>query len=190
MDSQPNLFMLAKLNRLITTLWRWYYTDNTRLHITSYWWGFWVDYEATVPLDNKRLENVSRAYLWQDVEISECQENAIQDSQSPYKVSYENKIIEYRHLVPKAIWCDSYEDMDIQNHNVKINDRVYRMAPTMPLVTSLGENQNYSTQIKIELISEWGDVISFGWFLAELFIAPIWLTWPDWEYERKLESSC
>lgn len=203
---QPDLFTLAKLNKLITVLWPGIYTDKTKIHIQSYWQWIWLDYYFPVnntQLDddwnviswNKWVEMISRAYdtWWIRPEpvIDDCLLQAIQDSQTRYnpKCTDSDKI-GLQTLLPDEPWCDGKKEYTVQDHWVCVNDSLYRFAPTMPLVTSLGENQNYSTQIKIELTSEEWDIVCFGGWLAELFIAPIWITWADWEYELSPETEC
>jgi hypothetical protein len=83
-------------------------------------------------------------------------------------------------LQQSSPWCGSYEEMLTFNRWVCIDDSLYQLAPTMPLTTNLWENQDYSTQIKIELIWWRWDIITFWWWLAELFVAPLFMTWPDW----------
>lgn len=195
---QPNLFMLAKLNRLITTLWPWKYTNLSKIHILSYHNWIWVDYEFPIWKEyssydsedwNVWLQQITDMMEWQDVKITECQEDVIQSWQSWHDKSCSWNIFTQA-IANEKPWCDSYKELLIQDHSVCINDRIYRLAPTMPLVTSIGESQSYSTQIKIELISNWWDCINFGWWLAELFIAQLWLTWPDGEYLLPAETDC
>lgn len=192
--TQPNLFMLAKLNRLITTLWAWKYSNLSKIHVLSYWQGIWVNYEFPVSVEswddkNTWLWMVTKLYDWYDIELTKCQEEAIQDMQKKFKETCTNNLFTQA-LVQQKLWYDSYDEFLIQDHSVCINDRLYRLAPTMPLVTSLGEQQNYSTQIKVELISSWWDCISFWWWMAEMFTAPLWMTWADGEYELSPESDC
>jgi hypothetical protein len=79
--------------------------------------------------------------------------------------------------------------MDLQDHNICIDSSLYELAPHKPLVFEVWENQNYSSQIKVEVISQSWDVMNFGWFLAELFVAPLGVKWADWENLVEL-SSC
>lgn len=195
MEWRPDLFMLAKLNRIITTLWPWNYSDNTRIHIQSYRQWIWVDYEFPIwtwdaSINNKRIDYITKAYLWEENEIDSCQLWAIQDSQTKYWATCTDNKVRVQSLIPHTPRCSDWYEFLLQDHWVCVNDTLYRFAPTMPLVTSLGENQNYSTQIKLELISEWWDVVSFWWWLAELFIAQLWNTWTDGEYALWANSSC
>ena len=73
---------------------------------------------------------------------------------------------------------------------VCIDDSLYELAPTMPLATDLWENQDYSTQIKLELIWCSGDIITFGGRLWEMFIAPLFTKGPDWEYQLQPNTDC
>lgn len=195
LENKPDLFMLAKLNRLITTLGPWRYSSSSKIHITSYTSGIWVEYEFPLGTDdntinNKWIHQISWEYMGQDIEIDDCQLNAVEDSNTTYNVKCSDRNLKSNTLVPDSPRCNSYRDFEIQDHWVCINDRLYKFAPTMPLVTSLWENQKYSTEIKLELISWDKDIICFGWWLAELFIAPLWYKWSDWEYELSPESSC
>ena len=191
----PDLFRVAKLNRLITTLWPGVYSSNTKTHITSYLEWIGVEYEFPIWTDddtvnNKWVDLISKAYLWEEATIDECLLQVVEDSNSPYKVSCSSKDVRTNTLVPESPRCKSYKEFLIQDHWLCINDTLYKLAPTMPLVTSLGENQKYSTQIVLELSSEEGDILCFGWWMAELFIAPYWLKGSDWEYELSPVSSC
>ena len=196
LEWKPTLFQLAKLNRLITTLWPWIYSNNTRIKITVYskWIGY--TYESPVSGDwNDWLWLVTSYYMWETLDDEderrlECIVSSLQDSLKKYQPTCTDSKVHYQSAVQTKPRCENYEEMLIQDHWVCINDTLYEMAPTMPLVTSLWENQDYATQIKIELISEWGDYISFGWRLAEMYIAPLFLTWPDWEYQLQPNTDC
>lgn len=59
----------------------------------------------------------------------------------------------------------------------------------MPLTINVWSTQNYSSQVKVEIISKSWDILNFGWFLAELFVAPIGVKWADWENLIEM-SSC
>lgn len=199
LDWHPTLFSLAKLNRLITTLWPGKYSDWTKIRITSYVKWLWVIYEFPVwtwddSTINKWVDYITRSYNWRDIEIDDwedlCLDSIIQDSQRQYQPNCPDSDVYRQASVQTIPWCDSYEEMFTESHWICINDKLYEFAPTMPLTTDLWENQNYSTQIKIELISENGDVVTFWWWLAELFIAPLFQKWPDWEYQLQPTTDC
>ena len=201
LDWHPTLFQLAKLNRLITTLGPWIYTTTSKIRITAYSKWIWYTYEF--PLNSDTLDNPSWIWLITEyyinwwVELSEedeakikCMKDSIQDSQHEYVQKCPESKVYYHSEVQTAPWCDSYKELLTTSHWVCINDKLYELAPTMPLTASLGENQQYSTQIKIELIWWQGDIICFWWWLAELFIAPLWMIWPDWEYQMQTNTAC
>ena len=132
---------------------------------------------------------MSDNYIWDDTEIAECQLELIKDNQTWYKANCtSSKITPYSVMQDKP-WCDSYKEILLPSHWVCIDDSLYRLAPTMPLVTNLGESQSYATQIKLELVSRNAD-ITFGGWLWEMFIAPLFTTWPDWEYQLQPQSDC
>lgn len=193
---QPDLFSIAKLNRLITTLWPWVYSDNTKIHIQSYIQWVWINYEFPIwtpdwTINNQWIDNITKSYIWEDSEIPECLLDAIKDSQTQFTpCATSSRTIKVQTLIPDKPWCDWDKEYMMQEHWTCINDELYTFAPTMPLVAELGENQSYSSEIKIEIISEEGDIMTFGWFLAELFIAPVWYKWPDWEYQIKTKTDC
>lgn len=195
MEWAPTLFQLAKLNRLITTLWPGRYSENSKIHITSYVQGIGVEYEFPIwqegeKVNNKWVHQITKSYTWSEVTVDECQLAAIEDSNVPYQTSCTDKKLENITIVQDTPWCNSYKEFLIQDHWVCVNDQLYRFAPSMPLVTSLWENQKYASQIELSLISWEQDIICFGWWLAELFVAPLWYEWSDWEYELSPESSC
>jgi hypothetical protein len=95
-----------------------------------------------------------------------------------------------QYIAQNSPWCEDYDELITESHWVCINDKIYELASTMPLVTDLWENQDYCTQIKLELIWWKGDIICFGWRLAEMFIAPLFTTWPDWEYQLQPNTNC
>jgi hypothetical protein len=196
--SRPKLYNLSKLNRLITTLWRWEYTHESKIRITSYTQGLWRVLEF--PLDwngNKRLWLITAKYSWNvldsdDIEKLECLASTIPDNQKAYQ--------------PKCVWtpnaaiqnsvqqqprCDNFSgELLTYDKGVCIDDSLYELAPTMPLATNLWESQDYATQIKLELIWNPGDVITFGGWLWEMFIAPLFSSWPDWEYLLQPNVDC
>ena len=84
-----------------------------------------------------------------------------------------------------------YKDAQLWEHNVCLNDEVYELAPTMPLVIQLWDQENYNTEIKVELISNNGDVINFWWFMAQLHMPTLGqYVWGDWEYQIKIDTGC
>ena len=191
----PDLFRVAKLNRLITTLWPGLYSENTKIKITSYLEWIGVEYEFPIwtgddTVNNKWVDLISKSYIQESTEIDECLLQAVEDSSNVYQASCTDKLLNPLTLIPEKPRCSSYKEFLIQDHWVCVNDTLYKLAPTMPLVTSLWENQKYSTEIRLDLTSENGDILCFGWWMAELFIAPLWLKWSDWEYELSPISSC
>lgn len=199
LDWHPTLFSLAKLNRLITTLWPGKYSDWTKIRITSYIKWLWIVYEFPVwtwddSVINKRVDYITRSYNWRDIKIDDwedlCLGDIIQDSQKQYQPNCSDSKAYRQASSQTTPRCESYQEMLTESHWICINDKLYQFAPTMPLVTNLWENQDYATQIKIELISEDGDIVTFWWWLAELFIAPLFQKWPDWEYQLQPNTDC
>lgn len=194
LSNRPKLYNLAKLNRLITILWPWHYWEDVKIHITSYVNWIWTEYEFPIwmpwdEVNNFWVKQMSDNYIWDDTEIAECQLELIKDNQTWYKANCtSSKITPYSVMQDKP-WCDSYKEILLPSHWVCIDDSLYRLAPTMPLVTNLGESQSYATQIKLELVSRNAD-ITFGGWLWEMFIAPLFTTWPDWEYQLQPQSDC
>ena len=194
--SRPKLYNLAKLNRLITTLWPGIYSNNVKIRITNYSKWIWYTYEFPVDGDwNERIWLMTSYYLDENLDAEqeekiECALSTLQDWQVKYQPNCPDSKMLRQYMRPDKPWCDSYEELLTETHWVCINDKLYELAPTMPLVTNLWENQPYSTQIKLELIWWQGDVICFGWWLAEMFIAPLFMTWPDWEYQLQPETDC
>ncbi len=201
--SRPKLYNLAKLNRLITTLWPGIYSHNVKIKETIYSKWIWYTYEF--PIDwsgNDWLWLMTSYYLEQELTEEElekiwCMLSWLQDWQKQYQpdclgniCTSENCQVQRQYVVQQSPWCEDYDEMLTESHWVCINDKLYEIAPTMPLVTNLWENQPYTTQIKLELIWEKGDVICFGWWLAEMFIAPLFTTWPDWEYQLQPNTDC
>jgi hypothetical protein len=191
----PDLFRVAKLNRLITTLWPGAYSDNTKIHITSYLQWIGVEYEFPIwtgddTVNNKWVDLISKAYKQAEATIDECLLQAVEDSNNVYQPSCTNKKLEVQSLVADSPRCNSYKEFLIQDHWICVNDTLYKLAPTMPLVTSFWENQKYSTEIRLDITSENWDILCFGGWMAELFLAPYWLKWSDWEYELSPTSSC
>ena len=194
LKDRAKLYNLAKLNRLITILGPWKYSDNTKICITSYVNWVWVDYEFPIwtswdDVNNVWVDQITKNYIWDDTELEECQLEVVKDSQKAYKTNCtSSRITPYSAMQDKP-WCDSYQEILLPSHWVCVDDSIYKLAPSMPLVTNLWENQNYATQIKIKLTSR-NDDISFGWWLWEMFIAPLFTTWPDWEYQLQPETDC
>lgn len=194
--NRPKLYQLAKLNRLITTLWPWIYSNSSKIKITTYSKWIWYTYEFPISWDwNDWVWLITDYYSDKNLdeeaeEKIECMLSTLQDSQKQYQPNCPNSQVQRWFSTQTTPWCDSYEEMITESHWICINDKLYELAPTMPLVTNLWENQDYATQIKIELIWWAGDVICFGWRLAEIFIAPIFTTWPDWEYQLQPNTDC
>lgn len=195
--SRPKLYNLAKLNRLITTLWPWEYSNNTKIKVTAYSKWIWYTYEFPVDGD-------WNVWLWlmtgyyneeelspEDAEHLECIIWTIEDNHVKYEVD-PNWVNMWRvqASAQQQPRCDNYDELLVESHWVHLNDKIYELAPTMPLTTNLWETMDYATQIKLELIWEKGDVICFGWWLAEMFISPLFTTWPDWEYQLQPNTDC
>ena len=194
--NRPKLYQLAKLNRLITTLWAGIYSNDTKIKITTYSKWIWYTYEFPVNWDwNDWLWLVTTYLSDEDLdeeqeEKVECALSTLQDGQKKYQPNCPDWEVHRRYVTQTTPRCDSYEEMLTESHWICINDKLYELAPTMPLTTDLWENQDYATQIKLELIWWKGDVICFGWWLAELFVAPLFITWPDWEYQLQPNTDC
>lgn len=197
LDNHPLLFNLAKLNRLITTLWPWVYSHDSKLRVTAYSKWIWSIYEFSIDWDNnKRIWLITTKYSGEKFSEEDewdikCMLSTLQDSQKEYQPKCtEEYLAEVQDLKQSSPWCESYEELLTLDRWVCIDDSLFQLAPTMPLTTSLWENQNYSTQIKIELIWWVGDVVTFGGWLWELFIAPLFTTGPDWEYQLQPNTDC
>ena len=201
LDWHPLLFSLAKLNRLITTLGPWIYTTASKTRITAYSKWIWYTYEFPLNTDTEDKVSwiwlISEYYLnwWERLNEEEeeklkCMKDSIQDSQHEYVQKCPEWEVYYHSEVQTKPWCDNYKELITESHWVCINDKLYELAPTMPLTTNLWENQHYSTQIKLELIWWQWDIITFGWWLAELFVAPLFTWWPDWEYLLQPQTDC
>lgn len=194
--SRPKLYSTAKLNRLITTLWPWVYSNNVKTKITTYSKWIWYTYEFPVSWDwNDWLWLMTSYYLEEELtdeerEKIQCMLSTLQDGQIEYQPNCSESDVKRQYIAQNSPWCEDYDELTSESHGICINDKLYEIAPTMPLVTNLWENQQYSTQIKIELIWwEW-DIISFGWRLAEIFIAPLFTVGPDWEYQLQPNTDC
>lgn len=191
----PDLFRMIKLNRLAVLLGYWKYSEQTRLKVTSY--REWIWEETIVPIKDKNdwIELVSRSYLWNDldpdapedrklIEKKQCLLDTIEKPQTKYVPEewdndYEQKVED---LIPDTPWCESTKRKDYQDHNISIDTSIYELAPHKPLVIRwIWDTQSYSSQVKVELLSRSWDILNFGWFEAELYIAPSFLLWADWE---------
>lgn len=197
LDNHPLLFNLAKLNRLITTLWPWVYSHDSKLRITSYSKWIWSVYEFSIDWDNNKwiwlitTKYSGEKFSEEDEWDIKCMLSTLQDSQKEYQPKCtEEYLAEVQDLKQSSPWCESYEELLTLDRWVCIDDSLFQLAPTMPLTTSLWENQNYSTQIKIELIWWVGDIITFGGWLWELYVAPLFTTGPDWEYQLQPNTDC
>lgn len=196
--SRPKLYNLSKLNRLITTLWPWEYSHESKIKVTSYIQGLWRIQEFSIDWDNnERLWLITSKYLWQtpdkeDMKRLECLTSTIPDNQKAYQptcVWSPNAAIQ--NLPQQQPRCDNFsEEILTYDKWVCIDDSLYELAPTMPLTTNLWESQDYATQIKLELVWWVGDIITFGGWLWEMFVAPLFTTWPDWEYQLQPNTDC
>lgn len=194
--NRPKLYNLAKLNRLITTLWPWIYSNDSKIKITIY--SKWIGYTYEFPISgdwNDWLWLMTDYYLEHSLssdqrEKIECMLSTLQDGQIQYQPNCSDWDVMRQYVAQNMPRCDDYWELITESHWVCINDKIYELAPTMPLVTNLGENQPYATQIKLELIWWKWDVICFGWRLAEMFIAPLFVEWPDWEYQLQPNTDC
>lgn len=195
--SRPKLYNIAKLNRLITTLWPWIYSHDSKIKITSYVKWLWSVYEFSIDgWNNDWLWLMTTKYLWEylspeDEEKLKCMASVIQDGQKAYQPKCTwNSAARVQDLAQQRPRCKSYDELVVYDKWVCIDDSLYEIAPTMPLTTNLWESQNYATQIK--LVLEWwvGDIITFWWRLWEMYIAPLFTTWPDWEYQLAPNVDC
>lgn len=197
LDNHPLLFNLAKLNRLVTTLWPWVYSHDSKLRVTAYSKWIWSVYEFSIDWDNNKwvwlitTKYSGEKFSEEDEWDIKCMLSTLQDSQKEYQPKCtEEYLAEVQDLKQSSPWCESYEELLTLDRWVCIDDSLFQLAPTMPLTTSLWENQNYSTQIKIELIWWVGDIITFGGWLWELYVAPLFTTGPDWEYQLQPNTDC
>ena len=197
LKDRAKLYNLAKLNRLITTLWPGIYSESSKIKITSYIQWLWRVYEFKVNWDNNDwIWIATTKYQWfpldeEDIKKMECLTASISDSQKAYQpkcVWTPNAKIQS--LAQQSPWCNNFSELLTYDKWVCIDDSIYEIAPTMPLATNLWENQDYATQIKLELIWWEGDIITFGGWLWEMFIAPLFSTWPDWEYQLQPNTDC
>ena len=195
--NRAKLYNLARLNRLITTLWPWVYSHDSKIRITSYTKWIWTVYQFSIDgWNNDWLWLITTKYLWEELSEEEeekinCMLSVLQDSQKPYQpkcAGHDSARIQ--DLAQQQPRCTDYDELNVFSTWVCIDDSLYELAPTMPLVTNLWENQDYSTQIKLELVWWVGDIISFGGWLWEMHIAPLFTTWPDWEYQLQPNTDC
>ena len=202
-NRSADLFSLAQLQKLIILLWMWRYDDsNTQLKITEYRNGFWYEQVISSLSNNTWINNIGAAYEWSSIEPSECVLSDIKDGSNVIRATCKNWHRIQRPLVEWILWKNinqqwdelkvDYAEHELQltDHRVCINDEVYKMAPHMPLVLELWDQENYNSQIYIELVSNSDDVINFGWFMANLSLAPLWHKWADWEYLIEVDTGC
>ena len=198
-----DLFSLAQLQKLIVLLWTWRYDDsNTQLKIIEYRNGYWYEQIISSLTTNDWVNNIGAAYEWGSVELSECVLSDIKDGSNAIRTTCKDwHKIQWAIPERELIWNDvvsgrpidaiySEHDYQLTDHRVCINDEVYKMAPHMPLVVELWDQENYNSQIYIELVSNSDDVINFGWFMANLSLAPLWHKWADWEYLIEVDTGC
>ena len=198
--NRAKLYNLAKLNRLITTLWPGIYSHNSKVKITSYIKWLWSVYEYPLNPDTEDdiswIWIVSNKYTWselspKEMEKLECMNSVLQDSQKAYQPKCVWKPnAKIQGSAQQSPWCDNFSELLTYDKWVCIDDSIYEIAPTMPMVTKIWENQDYATQIKLELIWREGDIITFGGWLWEMFIAPLFSTGPDWEYQLQPNTDC
>ena len=195
--NRPKLYNLAKLNRLITTLGPGIYSSTVKIRVTSYSKWIWYTYEFPVNGDwNTWLWLITDYFT--EANLSEedraklqCMVDSIQPEQEQYLANEDCKNLwRVQASAQHQPWCDDYGELLTESHWVCINDKIYELAPSIPLETNLWEIQDYSTQIKLELVWGTGDIISFGWRLAEMFVAPLFSTGPDWEYQLAPNTEC
>jgi len=183
----PDLFSMIKLNRLAVTLWYWKYSEQTKIKITAYREGIWEVTEIPIPQTNAWIEMVTGSYMQKPInpdilETKRCLLDTIQAPQHKYEQDWETVERKVEDLVNGSPRCESKKRINYQNHNIDIDSSIYELAPHKPIVVWwLSDTQNYSSQIKVEIISESWDVLNFWWLLAELFIAPNFFQWADWE---------
>lgn len=195
MSWNPDLFNLVKLNKLIVTLGYWSYSDeNTKIKITTYREWVWVVTEVKTFQTNDWINLISHSYMDKElpeelVEKKECLFKAIQDSQTWYIQECTSADTKVTDLMKDSPRCEWSKRINFWDHNVCVDSKLYELAPHMPLTINVWNTQSYSSQVKVEIVSKAWDVLNFGWFLAELFIAPIGVKWADWENLIEM-SSC
>lgn len=204
-----DLFRLASLQKLMILLWTWRYSELTKIKITEWRWWRWREYEIKdLHKWNDWVNLITYAYDWEQldeefIKKKECVIDSLNDGSKQIRVRCEewHKIHE---PIPNSPWCKYihydeewfarehllYKDAQLWEHNVCLNDEVYELAPTMPLTIQLWDQENYNTEIKIELISQNGDIINFWWFMALLHLATLWQNmWWDGEYQISVDNS-
>lgn len=209
-DWALDLFHLAALEKLIVLLWTWRYSDElTKIKITERRWWWWREYEINCMENNDWVKLIWYAYNGEQIEEDfakkkECVLDSLNDGSEQKRVRCPEwhkihepilnrpwcKYIEYdEEWFPREHYI--YKDAQLWEHNVCLNDEVYELAPTMPLVIQLWDQENYNTEIKVELISNNGDVINFWWFMAQLHMPTLGqYVWGDWEYQIKIDTGC
>ena len=191
----PDLFNLVKLNRLIVTLGYWSYSDeHTKIKITSYREWIWVVTEVKTLQTNDWINLISHSYMEEElpeelVEKKRCLLSAIKEWQTWYLQECSAKDLKVTDLITTKPRCEWSKKTNYQDHNICIDSSIFELAPHMPLTINVWDTQAYSSQVKVEIISEPWDMLNFGWLLAELFIAPFGTKWADWENLIQL-SSC
>ena len=183
----PDLFSMIKLNRLAVTLWYWKYSEQTKIKITAYREWIWEVTTIPIPTTNAWIEMVTGSYLQKPVnpdilETKRCLLETIGEWQTKYIQDWEFVERKIEDLVTETPRCDSTKRVNYQDHNIDIDSSIYELAPHKPIVIWwLSDTQHYSSQVKVEVISESWDILNFGWILAELYIAPNFFQWADWE---------
>ena len=197
-----DLFHLASLQKLMVLLWLWRYSDElTKIKITERRWWRWREYEINCLENNDWVKLVTYAYNGEQLEDEflkkkKCAIDSLNDGSKQKRVRCE----EWHKLqdpIQQTPWCSIhgwdklYRDIQLWEHNVCINDEVYELAPTMPLTIQLWDQENFNTEIKVELISQNEDVINFWWFMAQLHMPVLWQNmWGDWEYQIEVDTGC
>ena len=195
-DWALDLFHLAALHKLIVLLWIWRYSDElTKIKITERRGWRWREYEINCMENNDWVKLIWYAYNGEQLEEEflkkkECVIDSLNDGSQQKRVRCKewHKIQDPIYQMP---WCEYRQDIPLWEHNVCINDEVYELAPTMPLTIQLWDQENYNSEIKVELISTNGDVINFWWFMAQLHMPTLWqYMWGDGEYQIKVDTGC
>lgn len=213
--ASADLFNLASLQKLILLLWTWRYSDElTKLRITEWRWWWWRQYEIKCLENNDWVKMIWYAYNSEQlneefIEKKKCVLDSLNDGSKQPRVKCEewHKVQDPIQQIP---WCNYvykttidddddenrklmplYEDAQLWEHNVCVNDEIYELAPTMPLTINLWDQENYNSGIKVELISRNWDVVNFWWFMAQLHFATLWqYVWWDWEYQISIDTGC
>lgn len=191
-----DLFHLASLQKLIVLLWTGRYSDElTKIRITEWRWWRWRQYEINCLENNDWVKMIWYAYNGEQledefIEKKKCVIDSLNDGSKQIRV----KCSEWHKIqdpIQQTPWCNYTEEAQFWEHNVCINDEVYELAPTMPLVLNLWDQENYNSGIKVELISQSWDIINFWWFMAQLHFATLWqyVGW-DSEYQITIDTGC